>query len=74
MAAVATGDGLKAALHTPVWVRAHLDEGCLLLLYHRDDFVQGDWPPALREGVAAHTRRAGGSGEVCARYVRARGV
>jgi hypothetical protein len=29
----------------------------LLLLYHRDDFVQGDWPEALRDGVAAQTRR-----------------
>jgi AcrR family transcriptional regulator len=57
-AALDVGDGLKAALHTPAWVREHLDEGCLLLLYHRDDFVQGDWPEALRDGVAAHTRRA----------------
>ena len=57
-AALAEGDGLKAALHTPAWVREHLNEGCLLLLYHRDDFVQGDWPQALRDGVAAHMRRA----------------
>jgi len=57
-AALNAGDGLKAALHTPSWVRAHLNEGCILLLHHRDDFVQGDWPRSLREGVAAHTRRA----------------
>lgn len=57
-AALDAGDGLAAALHTPAWVRDHLDEGCLLLLYHRDDFVQGDWPQALLEGVAAHTQRA----------------
>ena len=56
--ALAAGDGLAAALHTPVWVRGHLDEGCLLLLYHRDDFVQGDWPRELQQGVAAHTQRA----------------
>lgn len=56
-AALDAGDGLKAALHTPVWVREHLDEGRLLLLYHRDDFVQGDWPQALKDGVAAQTRR-----------------
>jgi hypothetical protein len=31
----------------------------LLLLHHRDDFVQGDWPPALRDRVAEHTRQAG---------------
>src|SRR6266850_6889749 len=47
--ALAAGDGLAAALHTPIWVRGHLDEGCLLLLYHRDDFVQGDWPQNLQQ-------------------------
>lgn len=56
-AALAAGNWLDAALHTPRWVRTHLDEGRLLLLYHRDDFVQGDWPVALRDGVAAQTRR-----------------
>lgn len=56
-AALDAGDGLRAALHTPAWVRRHLDEGCLLLLYHRDDFVQGGWPAALRDGVAAQTAR-----------------
>jgi AcrR family transcriptional regulator len=57
-AALAAGDGLAAALHTPIWARGHLNEGCLLLLYHRDDFVQGDWPEKLQQGVAAHTQRA----------------
>lgn len=56
-AAIDAGDGLRAALHTPAWVREHLDEGRLLLLYHRDDFVQGDWPEELRERVAAMTER-----------------
>jgi AcrR family transcriptional regulator len=56
-AALDGGDGLKAALHTPVWVREHLDEGCLLLLYHRDDFVQGAWPQALKDRVADQARR-----------------
>ena len=56
--ALAAGDGLAAALHTPAWVRANLDAGRLLLLYDRRDFVSGDWPPALREGVDAHVRRA----------------
>ncbi|HEY4470240.1 MAG TPA: hypothetical protein VGN21_03645, partial [Stellaceae bacterium] len=51
------GDGLRAALHTPQWVRTHLDEARLLLLYHRDDFLQGGWPEALRDGAAAQTRR-----------------
>jgi AcrR family transcriptional regulator len=54
-AAVDAGDGLRAALHTPAWVREHLAEGRLLLLYHRDDFVQGDWPEELRERVATMT-------------------
>jgi AcrR family transcriptional regulator len=57
-AALAAGDGLGAALHTPAWVREHPDGGRLLLLHHRDDFVQGDWPPALRDRVAEHTRQA----------------
>jgi AcrR family transcriptional regulator len=56
-AALDAGDGLRAALHTPTWVRRHLDEARLLLLYHRDDFVQGGWPAALRDGVAAQTAR-----------------
>jgi AcrR family transcriptional regulator len=53
--AIDAGDGLRAALHTPAWVREHLDEGRLLLLYHHDDFVQGEWPEELRERVAAMT-------------------
>lgn len=56
-AALDAGDGLRAALHTPAWVRAHLDEACLLLLYHRDHFVQGGWPVSLRDGVADQTER-----------------
>src|ERR1700731_4165930 len=56
-AALDAADGLRAALHTPNWVRGHLDEARLLLLYHRDDFVQGGWPPSLRDGVAAQTER-----------------
>jgi len=56
-AALDAGDGLRAALHTPAWVRLHLDEARLLLLYHRDDFVQGGLPTALRDGVAAQTER-----------------
>lgn len=57
-AALDAGDGLKAALHTPAWVREHPDEGRLLLLHHRDDFVQGDWPVALRAAVDDHQKRA----------------
>ena len=56
-AALDAGDGLRAALHTPAWVREHLDESRLLLLYHRDDFVHGDWPRALRDALAEQGRR-----------------
>jgi AcrR family transcriptional regulator len=56
-AALDAGDGLRVALHTPAWVREHLDEGRLLLLYHRDDFVHGDWPQNLREQLAEQGRR-----------------
>jgi AcrR family transcriptional regulator len=55
--ALDAGDGLGAALHTPAWVREHLDEARLLLLHHRDDFVQGGWPESLRDRVAVQTER-----------------
>jgi AcrR family transcriptional regulator len=57
-AALDAGDGLAAAPHTPAWVREHLDEARLLLLYDRRDFVQGEWPEELRERVAEMTPRA----------------
>ena len=56
-AALDAGDGLRAALHTPAWVRAHLDQARLLLLYDRRDFVQGEWPEELRERIAELARR-----------------
>jgi len=68
-AALDAGDGLRAALHTPAWSREHLDEARLLLLYHRDDFVQGEWPPALRERVAAQTERMAGGFARAARLI-----
>jgi AcrR family transcriptional regulator len=68
-AALDAGDGLGAALHTPRWVRGHLDEGRLLLLYHRDDFVQGVWPESLRDEVAAQTRHGNRGVEKFARLV-----
>jgi hypothetical protein len=57
VAAIKRGDGLAAALHTPTWVRAHRDDARLFLLYHRDDFVQGVWPQALKSSVARQARR-----------------
>jgi AcrR family transcriptional regulator len=56
-AAIEAGDGLAAALHMPAWVRAHLNEARLLLLYSRHDFVQGDWPAPLKRGVADQMQR-----------------
>ena len=56
-AALAAGDGLAAALHTPNWARTHLDEARLLLVFDREDFVAGNWPEQLRKRVAEMTRR-----------------
>jgi AcrR family transcriptional regulator len=56
-AALDAGDGLRAALHTPAWVRTHPESARLLLLYDRRDFVQGEWPEELRERVAEMTQR-----------------
>ena len=57
VAAIEAGDGLKAALHTPAWARAHLDDARLLMLYSRHDFVHGPWPAALRSGVVDQAER-----------------
>ena len=57
VAALDAGDGLRAALHTPAWVREHPDEGRLLLLHHRDDFIHGDWPQTFRDRLAEQGRR-----------------
>jgi len=56
-AALDAGDGLRAALHTPAWVRHNRDNARLLLLYDRKDFIHGDWPTELRERVAAMTQQ-----------------
>ena len=51
VAAVKAGDGLTAALHTPIWVRSHFEESRAFLLYHRDDFAHGNWPQDLKDRV-----------------------
>jgi AcrR family transcriptional regulator len=51
-------DTEAAALHTPTWVRAHPREARLLLLYRREDFLTGDWPPALADRAAHVNDRA----------------
>jgi AcrR family transcriptional regulator len=57
VSALDSGDGLRAALHTPAWARKHPHEARLLLLYDRKDFLHGEWPRELRERVAEMTRR-----------------
>lgn len=68
-AALDAGDGLRAALHTPAWARAHLDSARLLLLYDRKDFVQGEWPQQLRARVAAMTQRMEAGAQLRARVI-----
>lgn len=51
-------DTEAAALHTPMWVRAHPREARLLLLYRREDFLAGDWPPALADRASHVNDRA----------------
>jgi AcrR family transcriptional regulator len=71
--ALDAGDGLRAALHTPAWVRAHPDHARLLLLYDRRDFVQGKWPEKLRERVAEMTQRMETGSQRRARVIFAAG-
>src|SRR5215470_9719478 len=56
-AALKAGDGLRAALHTPDWVRNRPDLARLLLLYDRKDFLQGEWPQELRARVSEMVER-----------------
>src|SRR5580658_1857712 len=67
IAAIAAGDGLAAALHMPTWARDHMGDARLLLLYSRHDFVGGDWPAPLAQGVADQARRFEGCLERFAR-------
>ncbi len=45
-------DGLEAALYTAKWVRGHLTEGRVLLLYRREELVAGNWPEDVKEHAA----------------------
>jgi AcrR family transcriptional regulator len=48
--ALEEGDGLKAALHTPRWVRDNPNEGGILLLYRREELISShEWPEAVRD-------------------------
>jgi AcrR family transcriptional regulator len=57
VAAIKAGDGLAAALHTPIWVRSNFEEARAFLLYHRDDFAHGNWPQDLKDRVVRQGRR-----------------
>jgi AcrR family transcriptional regulator len=57
VAAIKAGDGLAAALHTPCWVRANPANARVFLLYHRNDFVHGEWPKKFVDGVRRQGRR-----------------
>jgi AcrR family transcriptional regulator len=57
VAAIKAGDGLAAALHTPIWVRHNVEEARAFLLYHRDDFAHGNWPQDLKDRVVRQGRR-----------------
>jgi AcrR family transcriptional regulator len=41
--------GLDAALYTPRWVRANPIAARVLLLHHRDEFVDAEWPADVSE-------------------------
>src|SRR3954463_10133699 len=50
--ALEDGDADAAILHTLARGRAAATEARLLLLYRREYFLPGDWPPALAERAA----------------------
>jgi AcrR family transcriptional regulator len=56
IASVKAGNGLAAALHTPIWVRSHFQEARAFILYHRDDFAHGNWPQDLKDRVVRQGR------------------
>ncbi|MBI5119249.1 TetR/AcrR family transcriptional regulator [Candidatus Poribacteria bacterium] len=51
-----SGDGLRASLYTPSWVRSHVNEGRLLLLYEREYLISGEWPQEVRDHAAQLSR------------------
>ena len=55
--ALARGDGLSAALHTPRWVREHPSEGTVLLLFRREELIAGTWPTGVSERATALARQ-----------------
>jgi AcrR family transcriptional regulator len=44
--------GLRAALYTPRWVRAHPKEAKLLLVYRRAELISGTWPDEVQSLAA----------------------
>ena len=54
--AIDKDDGLSAALHTPRWVRKHLMEGRILLLYRREQLIKGAWPNDVKDRIESLAR------------------
>jgi AcrR family transcriptional regulator len=65
-------DGLQATLACLKWVRSHLYEARVMLLYRLEDLMSGQWPKDLQkrasrlakdlhEGIAAFTKKQFGS-------------
>ncbi|MDQ5985357.1 MAG: hypothetical protein CSYNP_01066 [Syntrophus sp. SKADARSKE-3] len=50
-------EGLEAALHTPRWVRTHPAGSRIILLYRREELVDGEWPDGLKDRAARIKRR-----------------
>jgi AcrR family transcriptional regulator len=53
---LARGDGLAAALYAPRWVRAHFNEGRVLLLLRREELIATQWPEEVTERTARLAR------------------
>ena len=51
------GGGLKAALHTPRWIRRHPAEARILLLYRREELVAGGWPEEVKARALGIARK-----------------
>ncbi|MEO3828272.1 TetR/AcrR family transcriptional regulator [Actinomadura sp. B10D3] len=68
--ALADGDAVAAALHTPRWCRAHPDEAAVLLLHRRQDLAAA-WPTELAADLETLNTRAA---DALASHARHRGI
>ncbi len=61
--------GIAAAQFMPRWVRANMREARLLLVHHREDFVEGAWPDELvHRATALAPQIGGGLKKFCRRH------